>query len=50
MTDLEYLIPSEIYESQQCGVCYHRNSLELKMWIFSLVCMSCTLMNLTNKV
>ena len=50
MTNLDYLIPSEPYESQKCRVCYDWDSLELKMWIFSLICMSWTLMNLTNKV
>jgi hypothetical protein len=50
MTDLDYLISYETYESQECHIRYDRNSLELKMWIFSLICMSWTLMNLTNKV
>jgi hypothetical protein len=50
MTDLDYLISFETYESQECYILYGSNSLEIKMWIFSLVCMSWTLMNLTNKV
>ena len=33
MTNLDHLIPSEIYESQECGVRYDRNNLEIKMWI-----------------
>lgn len=49
MTNLDYLT-SETYESQICHVRYDRNDLEIKMWIFSLICMSWTLMNLTNKV
>jgi hypothetical protein len=50
MTNLDNLISSETYESQECGVRYDRNTLEIKMWILSLIFMSCTLMNLTNKV
>ena len=50
MTNLDYLISSETYESQGCDVRYDRTNLEIKMWIFSLICMSWTLMNLTNKV
>ena len=50
MTNLDYLISSETYESQKCHIRYENNSLEIQMWIFSLVCMSWTLMNLTNKV
>jgi hypothetical protein len=50
MTNLDYLVSSETYESQICHVRYDRNDLEIKMWIFSLVFMSWTLMNLTNKV
>ena len=50
MTNLDYLIPSEIYESKKCNISYGKNNLEIKMWIFSLICMSWTLMNLTNKV
>jgi hypothetical protein len=50
MTNLDYLISSETYESQRYHVRYNRNDLEIKMWIFSLICMSWTLMNLTNKV
>ncbi len=50
MTKLDYLISSETYESQRYHVRYNRNDLEIKMWIFSLICMSWTLMNLTNKV
>ena len=50
MTHLDYLISSETYESQECDVRYDRNNLEIKMWILSLIFMSWTLMNLTNKV
>ena len=50
MANLDHLIPSETYESQECGVRYDRNNLEIKMWILSLIFMSWTLMNLTNKV
>jgi len=50
MTNLEYLISSETYESQECHIRYWGDNLEIKMWIFSLICMSWTLMNLTNKV
>ncbi len=50
MTNLDYLISSETYESQRYHVRYNRNDLEIKMWIFSLICMSWTPMNLTNKV
>ena len=50
MTDLDHLISSENYESQKCQVHYGSDSMEIRMWIFSLVCMSWTLMNLTNKV
>ena len=50
MANLDYIISSEIYESQKCYISYDRNNLEIKMWIFSLICMSWTLMNLTNKV
>ena len=50
MTNLDYLISSETYESQKCRIRYDENNLEIKMWIFSLICMSWTLMNLTNKV
>ena len=50
MINLDYLISSETYESQKCGIHYGRNDLEIKMWIFSLICMSWTLMNLTNKI
>ena len=50
MTNLDYLISSETYESQECGVRYDRNNLEIKMWILSLIFLSWTLMNLTNKV
>ena len=44
------LMPSETYESPGCRVSYDRNNLEIKMWILSLIFMSWTLMNLTNKV
>ena len=37
-------------ESQKCHIRYGRNNLEIRMWIFSLIYMSWTLMNLTNKV
>ena len=50
MANLDHLIPSETYQSQECGVRYDRNNLEIKMWILSLIFMSWTLMNLTNKV
>ncbi len=50
MTNLDYLISSETYESQECHIRYGGDNLEIKMWIFSLICMSWTLMNLTNKV
>lgn len=50
MTNLDYLISSETYESQKCHIHYGKNSFEIKMWIFSLIFMSWTLMNLTNKV
>jgi hypothetical protein len=50
MTNLDCLISSETYESQKCHIHYGKNSFEIKMWIFSLVFMSWTLMNLTNKV
>jgi hypothetical protein len=50
MTDLDYLISYETYESQKCCVHYSGDSMEIRMWIFSLICMSWTLMNLTNKV
>ena len=50
MANLDHLIPSETYESQECSVRYDRNNLEIKMWILSLIFMSWTLMNLTNKV
>jgi hypothetical protein len=50
MTDLDNLISYETYESQECHIRYDRNDLEVKMWIFSLICMSWTLINLTNKV
>jgi hypothetical protein len=50
MTDLDHLISHETYESQECRIRYDRNDPEIRMWIFSLICMSWTLMNLTNKV
>ena len=50
MTDLDYLISYETYESQECNIRYDRNDLEIRMWIFSLICMSWTLLNLINKV
>jgi hypothetical protein len=50
MTNLDYLISYETYESEKCNVHYRRDSIEIRMWIFSLICMSWTLMNLTNKV
>ena len=50
MTNLDNLISLETYESQKCHIRYGRNNLEIRMWIFSLICMSWTLMNLTNKV
>ena len=50
MANLDHLIPSETYESQECDVRYDKNNLEIKMWILSLIFMSWTLMNLTNKV
>ena len=48
MTNLDYLIPSETYESQICDVRYDRNNLEIKIWILSLIFMSWTL-NEPNK-
>ena len=50
MKNLGYLISSETYESQKCHIRYGNNSLEIRIWIFSLIYMSWTLMNLTNKV
>ncbi|HET8792259.1 MAG TPA: hypothetical protein VFM31_00575 [Nitrososphaeraceae archaeon] len=50
MIDLDYLISYETHESQQCRIHYGGNSIEIRIWIFSLICMSWTLMNLTNKV
>jgi hypothetical protein len=50
MTHLDYLISSETYESQICHVRYDKNNLEIKIWGLSLIFMSWTLMNLTNKV
>ena len=50
MTDLNNLTSYETYESQQCRVHYGRNSIEIRMWIFILICLSWTLLNLTNKV
>ena len=50
MIDLDYLISYETYESQECHIRYKKNSLEIRMWIFSLICTSWTLTNLTNKV
>ena len=50
MTHLDYLISSETYESQICHVRYDKNNLDIKIWVLSLICMSWTLMNLTNKV
>jgi hypothetical protein len=51
MTNVEdYLLSSETFESQECRIRYDRNDLEIKIWIFSLIFMSWTLMNLTNKV
>lgn len=50
MTHLDYLISSETYESQICHVRYDKNNLEIKIWVLSLIFMSWTLMNLTNKV
>jgi hypothetical protein len=50
MIDLDYHISYETYESEKCDVHYLRDSMEIRMWIFSLICMSWTLMNLTNKV
>ena len=50
MINLDNLISSETYESQKCHIRYGRDNLEIKMWIFSLICMSWTLINLTNKV
>ena len=40
MTNLDYLMPSETYESSACHVRYERNNLEIKMWILSLIFMS----------
>ena len=50
MANLDHLIPSETYECKECSVRYDRNTLEIKMWILSLIFISWTLMNLTNKV
>jgi hypothetical protein len=50
MVNFDSLISLETYESQKCNIHYGRNNLEIRMWIFSLICMSWTLMNLTNKV
>ena len=50
MTNLDNLISLETYESQKCHIRYERNNLEIRMWIFSLICMSWTLMSITNKV
>ena len=50
MANFDSLISLETYESQKCHIRYGRNNLEIRMWIFSLICMSWTLMNLTNKV
>jgi hypothetical protein len=50
MTHLDYLISSETYESQICHVRYDKNNLEIKIGVLSLILMSWTLMNLTNKV
>ena len=50
MTNLHYFISLETYESQKCHISYGKNNVEIKMWIFSLICLSWTLMNLTNKV
>ena len=50
MTNLDQVVSSETYESQTCRIRYDRSNLEIKMWIFSLICMSWTLMNLTNKI
>jgi hypothetical protein len=50
MANLDHFISSETYESQECGIRYDKNNLEIKMWILSLIFMSWTLMNLTNKV
>lgn len=50
MTHLDYLISSETYESQICHVRYDKNNLDIKIWVLSLIFMSWTLMNLTNKV
>ena len=50
MINLDNLISSETYESQKCRIHYGRDNLEIKMWIFSLICMSWTLVNLTHKV
>jgi len=48
--NFDYLISLETYESQKCHIRYGRNNLKIRMWIFSLICMSWTLINLTNKV
>jgi hypothetical protein len=50
MTNLDYLMPTETYESSGCTVRYDRNNLEIKKRILSLIFISWTLMNLTNKV
>ncbi|HEX7257922.1 MAG TPA: hypothetical protein VF242_07665 [Nitrososphaeraceae archaeon] len=50
MINLDNRISSETYVSQKCRIRYGRDNLEIKMWIFSLICMSWTIMNLTNKV
>lgn len=50
MTNLDDLISSETYESERCRVRYDKNNMEIKMWMLSLIFMSWTLMNLTNKV
>ena len=31
MANLDHLIPSETYESQECGIRYDRNNLEIKI-------------------
>jgi hypothetical protein len=50
MTNLNYLISYDTFESKECHIRYDRSDLDIRMWIFSLMCMSWTLMNLTNKV
>ena len=50
MIDLDYFISYETYESQKRYVHYGKKSMELRMWNFSQICMSWTLINLTNKV